>query len=144
MLSGQHSSLAAKELGEEMDRVGRERPRWACCVLATALSHDCPLYLRQTAAGRAQASQESVAHLRLGRVAAILLRLLEDNPKEELSELLHSALLMGAQKECADRVCIHLLRICADPLPSHRPRSGSNGDSGPSSSNPPGTSASRS
>ena len=70
ILSGQHSCLGAKEIGDEIEKKeDKPRPRWTEFVVATILKHDCPIDIRRMAAGRGQAALENIGKLRLARTA---------------------------------------------------------------------------
>ena len=99
VLSGQHSCLAAKELGETIQKKeDKPRPRWTTHVSATILKHDTLVTIKKLMGGQGQAAQEKVERLKLVRTAVFLYELINTN-QLQLAENMWSAAMMGAQKE---------------------------------------------
>ena len=106
ILSGQHSCLGAKEIGDQIEKEeDNPRPRWTEYVVATILKHDTPIDIRRMAAGRGQAAQENIGKLRLARTAYFLHDLLCKTAGEKtLAECMWQATMMGAEKNPESKV----------------------------------------
>ena len=99
VISGQHRSIAARDIGEELGAQGKVKPDWCKAVQATTLRHDTPLEVRMMAAGRSQAGQQQVERLKLGRAVAFIHQLMEQNPHGDEQDLAWRGAMMGAQKD---------------------------------------------